>query len=87
MTMTETQNRVVGRIDASFSDAELEEMAAMGLVDGVGAILAREPVVPQVARRKISALDVLNEAPDYASGFTRGLSMNEAATAVVARAA
>src|SRR6185503_11347348 len=43
--------------------------------DGTGCILGREPVVPQVARRKISALDVLNEAPDYASGFTRGLSV------------
>lgn len=75
MSLVESARNVVAQVDASFSDAELVEMAALGLVDGTGAILARAPVTPQVPRRRISALDVLNEAPDYASGFSRGLSM------------
>jgi len=75
MTLLDTKDHIVGRVDGSFSDAELIEMAALGFVDGVGNILGRAPVAPQVARHRISALDVLNEAPDYASGFTRGLSM------------
>jgi enamine deaminase RidA (YjgF/YER057c/UK114 family) len=72
MTMTQTRH-AIGRIDASFSDAEIDEMQVLGFVDATGTILARAPVAPQVARRRISALDVLNEAPDYASGFSRGL--------------
>jgi enamine deaminase RidA (YjgF/YER057c/UK114 family) len=75
MSLVESARNVVAQVDASVSDAELVEMAALGLVDGTGAILARAPVTPQVPRRRISALDVLNEAPDYASGFSRGLSM------------
>ena len=75
MTMIETEPRTIGRVDASFSDAEVVEMRAVGLVGADGSILARVPVAPQVARRKITALDILNEAPDYASGFTRGLSV------------
>jgi 2-iminobutanoate/2-iminopropanoate deaminase len=74
--MTDLAERtLLGRVDASYSDAELEEMAAMGFVDGVGCIVGRAPVAPQVPRRKISALDVLDEAPDYGSGFTRGIAM------------
>jgi enamine deaminase RidA (YjgF/YER057c/UK114 family) len=75
MTLVDAKPVVVGRVDGSFSDAELVEMTALGFVDGVGNILGMAPVAPQVARRRISALDVLNEAPDYASGFSRGLSM------------
>jgi 2-iminobutanoate/2-iminopropanoate deaminase len=76
MTTVAVPTRIVGRIDAGFSGAELVEMAAMGLVDGRGAILGRESVSPQVARRRISSLDILNEAPDYASAFSRGLAVS-----------
>jgi enamine deaminase RidA (YjgF/YER057c/UK114 family) len=75
MTTQTTGLRVIGRVDSTFSRGEITEMAAMGLVDSAGNILARAPRVPQVARKKISALDILNEAPDYASAFSRGLSM------------
>jgi enamine deaminase RidA (YjgF/YER057c/UK114 family) len=75
MTTMESARRAVGRADATFSRGEIEEMSAMGLVDGHGAILALAASKPQVARRRISALDVLNEASDYSSGFTRGLAV------------
>jgi enamine deaminase RidA (YjgF/YER057c/UK114 family) len=76
MTSTETKARtVIGRVDASFSPETIGEMRLLGFVDDDGRILARAPVAPQIARRKISSLDVLDEAPDYGSGFTRGISM------------
>ena len=76
MTMTGTQTRIVGRVDERYSKAELVEMRAMGLVDATGNIVARAATKPQVARRRISAPDILNEAPDYASAFSRGLSVS-----------
>jgi len=78
-TTTEKKTRVLGKVDGSFSKGELVEMAAMGLVDAAGNILGRAPAKPQVARKRITSLDVLNEAPDYASGFTRGLAVTVAA--------
>jgi 2-iminobutanoate/2-iminopropanoate deaminase len=76
MTSTETSGRtVIGRVDASFSPAEIGEMRLLGFVDADGRILARAPVAPQIPRQKISALDILDEAPDYGSGFTRGIAM------------
>ncbi len=76
MSMTETETRIIGRVDERYSKAELVEMRAMGLVDAAGGILARPATKPQVARRRISAPDILNEAPDYASAFSRGLSVS-----------
>jgi len=76
MTSTQALGRVViGRVDATFSRAEIDEMRAMGFTDDAGRILGREPVAAQIPRRAISALDVLDEAPDYGSGFTRGIAM------------
>jgi len=75
MTYVETKARVVATVDGSFSKGELAEIAALGFLDG-NRIVGREPVAPQVARRAITALDVLNEAPDYASSFSRGLAVD-----------
>jgi 2-iminobutanoate/2-iminopropanoate deaminase len=75
MTTVETKPRLLATVDATFSRGELDEIAALGFLDG-NRIVGRAPVVPQVARRAISALDVLNEAPDYASSFTRGLAVD-----------
>jgi enamine deaminase RidA (YjgF/YER057c/UK114 family) len=77
MSVMEAKARVIGRVDAAFSAGEIEEMRALGLVDAAGGILARDPVVPQVARKPITSLDILNEAYDYAlpSSFSRGLSV------------
>jgi 2-iminobutanoate/2-iminopropanoate deaminase len=75
MTLTETGRRVVGRIDSAFSRGEIVEMTALGLLDADGSIVARPPSPPQVERKRISAPDVLNEAWDYASSFSRGTSM------------
>lgn len=76
MTMTEPGARIIGRVDERYSKAELVEMRAMGIVDPAGHILARAATKPQVPRRRISAPDILNEAPDYASAFSRGLSVS-----------
>jgi enamine deaminase RidA (YjgF/YER057c/UK114 family) len=64
-------------VDAKFSEAERVEMRAMGLLDAEGRLLQRAPGRPQVARRPITNLGVLNEAFDYAlpSSFSRGLSV------------
>jgi len=76
MTTTHSAERtIVGRIDASFSPGEITEMRALGFVTDDGRIVGRAPVVPQIPRHKISSLDILDEAPDYGSGFTRGISM------------
>jgi enamine deaminase RidA (YjgF/YER057c/UK114 family) len=76
MTSTEVGGRILlGRVDASFSEGEVAEMRAMGFVDGEGRIVGRAPVAPQIPRKKISSLDVLDEAPDYGSGFARGIAM------------
>jgi 2-iminobutanoate/2-iminopropanoate deaminase len=75
MTTVQTNPRVLATVDATFSEGELAEIAALGFLDG-NRVVGRAPVAPQVARRAISALDVLNEAPDYASSFTRGLAVD-----------
>ncbi len=76
MTSTDVVHPIViGRVDASFSAAEKDELRAFGFLDDAGRIVGRAPTAPQVARRRISSLDVLDEAPDYGSGFTRGLSV------------
>ena len=75
MTLTDMKRRVIGRVDATFSRGEIEEMTALGCANARGEILAREPVAPQAARHRISATDVLNEAWDYASSFSRGTAM------------
>ena len=69
------ERTILGRVDASFSDAEIVEMRALGFVDAAGRIVGRAPVAPQIPRHRISSLDVLDEAPDYGSGFTRGIAM------------
>lgn len=68
----------LGRVDASYSAAEREEMRALGILDEQGAIRTLELPPPQVARARISSPDVLNEAYDYPlpSSFTRGLSVS-----------
>lgn len=76
MTAIETSSRILGRFEASWSEGERQEMQALGLLDRSGNILGRAPAKPQVARTRISSLDVLNEAPDYAKAFSRGLSVS-----------
>jgi enamine deaminase RidA (YjgF/YER057c/UK114 family) len=78
MTSVDTKPRVIATVDATYSRGELAEIAALGFLDR-DRIVGREPIVPQVARRAITALDVLNEAPDYASSFSRGLAVDAAA--------
>lgn len=70
--------KVIGKVDARFSEWERIEMRAMGLLDAKGNILQHPPTPPQVARRVITNLGVLNEAFDYAlpSSFSRGLSVS-----------
>jgi len=75
MTSMETKHAVVATVDATYSKGELAEIAALGFLDG-GRIVGRAAVAPQVGRRAITALDVLNEAPDYASSFSRGLAVD-----------
>ncbi len=78
MTAVEQDTRIIGRVDESFSAAERIEMRALGILDDDGNILAIEPVPPQVARKTITSLDILNEAYDYElpSSFSRGLSVS-----------
>ena len=77
LEMTGRKRTVVGRVDATFSEAEQAEMRALGLLDDEGQILALAPAEPQVARRVVSAPDVLNEAFAYElpSSFSRGLTV------------
>ena len=76
MTAIETSSRILGRFEASWSQGERQEMQALGLLDRNGNVLGRAPAKPQVARTRISSLDVLNEAPDYAKAFSRGLAVS-----------
>lgn len=66
---------VLGQVDERFSSLERAEMRALGLLDADGNLLGRPRVRPKVARRPVTALDVLNEAYAYAlpSSFSRGL--------------
>jgi 2-iminobutanoate/2-iminopropanoate deaminase len=69
--------RVIGEVDERFSSAERGLMRSFGFLDDRGRILGRARVEPQVPRRRVSALDVLNEAYDYdlPSSFSRGLTV------------
>lgn len=69
--------RVLGTVDASFSEAERTEMKVLGILDDEGRILGIDPRPAQVARTPITNLEVLNEAYCYGlpSSFTRGLSV------------
>ncbi len=62
------------------SAGEAEEMRALGVGPGAlqdDARLPRHPVGrPVVRRRAVCAPDVLNEATDYASAFSRGLRVD-----------
>ncbi len=71
---------VVGRVDATFSEGEREELRLLGLLDGAGNLLAKPRVEPGVARTAVTSHDVLNEAYEYAlpSSFTRGLKVTVA---------
>ena len=75
MQATKKVASVVGRVDESFSAAEREVMREIGILDDDDRILELETAAPQVARRAITSLDILNEAYDYElpSSFSRGL--------------
>lgn len=68
----------IGRVDATFSEAERTEMRAMGILDAKGNLLRLPKSPPQVARRAITNHGVLNEAFHYAlpSSFSRGLAVD-----------
>jgi enamine deaminase RidA (YjgF/YER057c/UK114 family) len=76
MTTTDTK-RVLGYVDETFSAGEREEMRLLGILGDDGAILGVAPRTPQVARKAITSLDILNEAHAYElpSSFSRGLSV------------
>lgn len=73
----QTQPRVIGQVDESFSALERIEMKKLGMLDDDGNILQLPRVPAQVARNPITSLDALNEAYDYTlpSSFSRGLSV------------
>ena len=77
MTATDRNTRVIRRVDETFSAAERVEMKALGILDDEGNILGLPAVPPQVERKPITSLDILNEAYEYAlpSSFSRGLSV------------
>ena len=77
MTAVEQNTRIIGRVDDTFSAAERVEMKALGLLDDEGQILGFRRKPPQVERKAITSLDILNEAYDYElpSSFSRGLSV------------
>ena len=72
------RKKVIGKVDATFSDWERVEMRALGVLDSDGNLLQSPRVPPQVARKPITSLNILNEAYDYAlpSSFSRGLSVS-----------
>ncbi len=80
MTLTQSEQRVLGRVDATFSAAEQVEMRALGILDAEGRILERPSGRPQVARAAITNHGVLNEAFAYSlpSSFSRGLAYDVA---------
>lgn len=73
------------------SDAEREEMTALGILAGSGELLAPPPkpggtpTRPVVPRRAVTAHQVLNEAYAYPrpSSFSRGIRFNPAETSVL----
>ena len=78
MQTLDTDVKVIGHVDDTFSKAEREEMSLMGLIDAEGRILQRRRGEPQVPRKPITSLNILNEAYDYElpSSFSRGLSVS-----------
>jgi enamine deaminase RidA (YjgF/YER057c/UK114 family) len=77
MSANDTEPRVIGKVDASFSEAERVEMRRLGILDDEGNILQLPRKPAQVPREPITSLDALNEAYCYGlpSSFTRGLSV------------
>lgn len=71
------KTKVIGKVDARFSEAERAEMRAMGILDAKGNLLQMPAAEPQVPRKLITHHGVLNEAFDYAlpSSFSRGLAV------------
>ncbi len=69
--------KVIGHVDDTFSKAEREEMGLLGILDAEGRILQRPHREPQVPRKQMTSLNILNEAYDYElpSSFSRGLSV------------
>jgi enamine deaminase RidA (YjgF/YER057c/UK114 family) len=73
------------------SDAEREEMTALGILSGSGELLAPPPkpgarsTRPVVPRRAITAHQVLNEAYAYTrpSSFSRGIRFDPAGTSLL----
>ncbi len=78
MTTMDPKTSPTDRIDAPRTDAEREEMLALGILGPNGELLSPQLPPPQVARSPITSLDILNEAYDYElpSSFTRGLSVS-----------
>ena len=80
--MIKDQDPSVGLGLKSATQAELEELRLLGVVDDVGAVQPRVagevPSANRVGRTAIVAKDVLNEAYAYAkpSSFARGLRVN-----------
>jgi enamine deaminase RidA (YjgF/YER057c/UK114 family) len=70
--------KVIGKVDARFSEGERAEMRAMGILDAKGRVLQLPTAEPQVPRKLVTNHGVLNEAFDYAlpSSFSRGLSVD-----------
>ncbi len=73
-----TERRVLGEVDAGYSEGERQEMRLLGILDDAGRIVALPPGRAQVARSVITSHDVLNEAYcyDLPSSFTRGLAVS-----------
>lgn len=78
MSATEGQAKVIGKVDASFSEFERIEMKKLGLLDDDGNILQFPRQAPQIPREAITSHDALNEAYAYTlpSSFSRGLAVN-----------
>ncbi len=78
MQETDGNTRVIGQVDATFSEWERIEMRELGVLDADGNMLQHPRVPPQVPRKPITSLNILNEAYDYElpSSFSRGLSVS-----------
>lgn len=68
----------IGKLAPEATAGERAEMRLLGILDAKDRILGHPRTPPQVARKRITSLDVLNEAYDYAlpSSFSRGLSVS-----------
>jgi enamine deaminase RidA (YjgF/YER057c/UK114 family) len=78
MQTLDTDVKIIGKVDDTFSKDERVEMSLMGLLDAEGRILQRSRGEPQVPRKPMTSLNILNEAYDYElpSSFSRGLSVS-----------